>query len=228
MPDKEITNKEDNSLLLLHLSDIHFREPYCLNLETDQDNIIRTSLLNDIRDMVIKLGKVDVILVSGDIAYKGHAVEYKVAADWLSEVTSVAGCSQTDIYVVPGNHDVNRILAGSRSVKAIRDLILNSPTTGAARNKELHDTLVDTVDSSALTLISPMEEYNLFAASFGCDFIPTKPFWIEKRRLCHGWHLMIHGLTTTLFSGPEDRRANYLLVIYSTCLLHLMGLFILQ
>jgi predicted phosphodiesterase len=205
-----ITDREKDDLLLLHLSDIHFQEPYCLNLDTDQDHMIRTAILNDIRDMVKKIGEVDAILVSGDIAFKGDAEEYKVAADWFSEIASIAGCSQTDIYTVPGNHDVNRTIAGNLIVQAARNLILNNSAEGAVRDKKLHDTLLD--QDLGPALITPMKEYNLFSASFGCDFSPNMPFWIQKLPLAPGWQLKIHGLTTTLFSGPEDDKQRELYV----------------
>lgn len=202
MSDKKITEREKDSLLLLHLSDIHFQEPYCLNLETDQDHPVRTAMLNDIRDMVYRIGKVDAILISGDIAYKGNEEEYKVAAGWLSEITSIAGCSKTDIYTVPGNHDVNRTISGILTVQAARDLISKNSTTEAVRDKKLYDALFN--EHLGPALISPMEKYNLFAAPFRCDFSPKIPFWTQTVPLAPGWQLKIHGLTTTLFSGPKD------------------------
>ena len=65
MANFESGKKEKNQLLLLHLSDIHFEEPFCLNQDNDPDFPIRKILLNDIRDMVDKLGNVDAILISG-------------------------------------------------------------------------------------------------------------------------------------------------------------------
>jgi len=190
-----------DGLLLLHLSDIHFREPYCLNLETDQDQPIRQAMLNDIRVMRERLGAVSAILISGDIAFKSNPQEYEAAAKWLSEVTHVAGCRPDGIYTVPGNHDVDRKIAGGRMVQAVRELIIRREP-GPLRDKELHDTLLH--KDTALELLTPMDPYNLFAASFGCDLPPESPFWIEELPLAPGWKLIIHGLTTTLLSGPDD------------------------
>jgi hypothetical protein len=190
-----------SALLLLHLSDIHFREPYCLNLETDQDHPVRQAMLYDIRTMVDRLGPVDAILVSGDIAFKGHPQEYQVAAEWLSAVTRVAGCREIDIYTVPGNHDVDRTIAGGRMVQGVRGLIFRHPP-GPRRDKELHDTFLD--EKTGIELLMPMAEYNLFAASFECDLTPKLPFWIQELPLAPGWKLKMHGLTTTYLSGPDD------------------------
>lgn len=190
-----------SELLLLHLSDIHFREPYCLNLETDQDQPVRQAMLNDIHTMVDRLGPIDAILVSGDIAFKGNPQEYQVAAVWLSEVTGVARCHPTGIYTVPGNHDLDRNIAGLRMVQAVRGLIIGHQP-GASRDKELHDTLLD--EQSGRALLMPMDAYNLFAASFGCDLTPEQPFWVQELPLAPGWKLRMHGLTTTFLSGPDD------------------------
>jgi len=201
MTDKIGANEGRGELLLLHLSDIHFREPYCLNLETDQDHSVRTALLNDISVMVERLGSIDAIIISGDIAFKGHADEYKVAAKWLLEVTQTAGCSPTSIYSVPGNHDIDRNAANSRLVLGVRKLIADKET-GHQRDKELQDALLD--KDSGPELFKPMAEYNLFAAPYECDLSPERPFWTEQLSLSPGWVLQLHGLTTTFLSGPND------------------------
>ena len=63
-------------MLLVHISDIHFRHPYC-NTEMDPDRPYRTRLIQDARDFAQKLGTVvDAILVGGDIAFRGTPEEY--------------------------------------------------------------------------------------------------------------------------------------------------------
>lgn len=198
MTEKDQVN---NTFLLLHLSDIHFREPYCLNLETDQDHAVRQAMLNDIRAMVERLGPVNAILVSGDIAFKAHPQEYQIATQWLSEVTHVSGCREVDIYTVPGNHDVDRTIAAVRMVQGVRGLISKNPP-GPVRDRELHDTILD--EKAGRELLMPMNSYNLFAAPFGCDITPAQPFWVQEFPLGPGWNLKMHGLTTTYLSGPDD------------------------
>ncbi len=195
------TNSTEDGLLLLHLSDIHFREPYCLVPETDLYHPLRTALLNSIRSMVEQLGPVDAVLVSGDIAYKGNVDEYKSANKWLAEVARVARCRPRDIYTVPGNHDTNRITAGGRSVLGVRELI-NKQQSGPMRDKELHDTLLD--EKSGPELFVPMAEYNRFSAAYECDISRDRSFWVQDLALAPGWKLKMHGLTTTFLSGPDD------------------------
>ena len=61
-----------------------------------------------VRENAREGGFVDAILVGGDIAFKGSPAEYKVARAWLLELARQCGCPPEGIYVVPGNHDVDR------------------------------------------------------------------------------------------------------------------------
>ena len=141
--------KTKDHVTLLHLSDIHFEEPNCLNLETDVDHPVRVKLLHDLAEMVKKNGDIDAIIVSGDIAYKGHAKEYEVAAKWLAKVANTAGCSPADIYTVPGNHDVSRPVTEEDLVKAMR-LLISTASSGHARDVKMHKTISDSTSRKTL------------------------------------------------------------------------------
>lgn len=93
-------------LRILLLSDIHF-----IHCE-DDENIYRSletafvEAMDDVRDS----GGVNQILICGDIANKGQESEYQEAETFLKSVFEHLGCDekQTQVYVVPGNHDINR------------------------------------------------------------------------------------------------------------------------
>jgi calcineurin-like phosphoesterase family protein len=205
MGTEEADVRDEGSLLLLHLSDIHFREPYCLKPDTDPDHAIRMALRNDIRRMVAQLGNVDAILISGDIAFKANAKEYGSATKWINEVVNDAGCCETDVYTVPGNHDVNRVTATERSIDGLKKGIF-SKSSGYNRDKDLQDALGE--EGAGPLLIKPMYEYNQFAAPFRCDIDSNEVFWTEELNIAPGWILKMHGVTTTLFSGPEDKKGS--------------------
>jgi len=202
-------NKSKDHLLLLHLSDIHFHEPYCLDKDSDTDHPVRVALLNDIEELVKGLGNVDAILISGDIAQKGHTDEYKTAKAWLADVAEKVGCPESRTFPVPGNHDVSRAVAKLRSVEGIRSTITKK-IPGPERDTELQKALRE--DETREVLMKPMEEYNLFAAAFGCDLSRFNPFWKHELSFASGWKLMMHGLTTTLFSGEEDKERDNLYI----------------
>ena len=95
-------------MLLLHISDIHFRAPDCVNPDLDPDRPYRTRMVQDARARAQTLGPVGAILIGGDIAFYGHPQEYEAAFDWIEEVANACGCSLAKVFVVPGNHDVDR------------------------------------------------------------------------------------------------------------------------
>jgi len=66
-------------MLLLHISDIHFRAPDYLDPNLDPDRPYRTRLVQDVRAQVANLGPVGAILIGGDIAFRGAPEEYQVA-----------------------------------------------------------------------------------------------------------------------------------------------------
>ncbi len=76
-------------LRVLHLSDIHFSTKPDDELIVHTD--VRDQLLHDLRDEIVpRSGKIDTVLIAGDIAFSGKAQEYKKAAEWLEKVASIA------------------------------------------------------------------------------------------------------------------------------------------
>jgi predicted MPP superfamily phosphohydrolase len=188
---------------LLHLSDIHFREPDCLSPQTDPDAPFRTRLVQDVIQQCNADGLgVDAILVGGDIAYKADEQEYQVAEAWLLDLAENCGCPPERIYVVPGNHDVDRGICGkSRSVANAQEMIAQAGRH--VRERTLRDQLRDVETGRALFL--PLEAYNKFAAKFACNIFPEQPFWRHDLELGNGVTLAMYGLTSTLLSGLGNR-----------------------
>jgi predicted MPP superfamily phosphohydrolase len=187
---------------LLHLSDIHFREPDCLNPLTDPELPYRSRLLSDL--VPLCNGKtVDAILVGGDIAFKAHPTEFQVATVWLKDLANRIGCRYDRIYVVPGNHDVDR--------DTCRKSVVIANAQGAIaqakpyrREATLRAQLQDSDAGAAL--FKPLAAYNDFASPFGCYVSPGKPYWTYTLDdFGCGVTLRLHGLTSTMISGLEDR-----------------------
>jgi 3',5'-cyclic AMP phosphodiesterase CpdA len=96
------------ALRVLHLSDIHFSTKFDEEKIVHED--VRDQLLNDLRDEVVpKSGKIDKVLIAGDVAFSGSRTEYEDVARWLEQVTSLCGCKPTDVLAVPGNHDARTL-----------------------------------------------------------------------------------------------------------------------
>ncbi len=190
---------------LLHISDIHFNSPRC-KTNLDPDRPFRTALVNDLTDRVAASGPVDAILLTGDTAYKGSPEEYTSAQEWLTQVAEVSGCNLTRLFVVPGNHDVDRAIARSRTTKNAQDAIANAASP-RERERVLEDHLRD--EDAATALFRPLTAYNEFAAAFRCQvYAPERPLWGETLPLDDRTSLRIHGLTSVLVSGGGDRDAK--------------------
>jgi len=187
---------------LLHLSDVHFREPDCLDPPTDPERPYRTRLLNDLVSLC-RGRTVDAILVGGDIAFKAHPAEFEVATAWLKRVADQTGCRHDRIYVVPGNHDVDRdICRSSMAIANAQGAIAHAQQN--RREATLRAQLKDR--EAGVALFKPLAAYNAFASPFGCYISPGKPYWTYTLDdLGGGVTLRLHGLTSTLISGLEGR-----------------------
>lgn len=187
---------------LLHLSDIHFRSPDCENPATDRNQPYRTLLAQDAVDLCRESGPIDAILVGGDIAFKADPAEFKVARAWLLELARQCGCPPEGIYVVPGNHDVDRgVCARSLTISLAQDAIANA--SDVERESMMKRQLAD--DSLGPALFKPLAAYNDFAAGFDCSVFPAQPFWTDEVQLGGGVRLRLFGLTSTLLSGLGGR-----------------------
>ena len=192
-------------MLLLNISDIHFSSPACLNADTDPDRPYRTRLVQDVRNRCQTLGPVGAILVGGDIAFKADPAEYDVALAWLRELAGACGCSMERVFVVPGNHDVDR--AKIRGDVAIRNVQRAIAQAGLHEREHELRAQLDHADT-ARALFIPLAAYNQFASRFSCQvFAPDRLYWRQDLPLQDlsieegGVQLRIFGLTSVLLSG---------------------------
>lgn len=187
-------------MLMLHISDIHFKSPDCLDAWTDPDASIRTRMRRDLNQQLQTLGQVDAILICGDVAYKADPKEYQSALTWIQQLSEISGCPKERVFVVPGNHDVDRsLIKGSVPIKNAQNAIAS--TALAKREKVLREQLRD--ETTGQHLLQAHSAYNKFAAPFGCNIWPEKPYWHQDIPLDGGVSLRLYGLTSTLLSGRE-------------------------
>ncbi len=94
------------SLTWLHLSDFHFtvRDSY------DQIEVSR-ALVESVARFHSRGRRPDLIFATGDIAFSGQASEYELATVFFDGLLKAAGLDRKHLFVIPGNHDVNRKLA---------------------------------------------------------------------------------------------------------------------
>ncbi len=205
-------------MLLLNISDIHFRHPIC-DTHMDPDRPYRTRLIQDARSRAVELGPVGAILVSGDIAYAGAPEEYDAAYEWLTDLADACGCKLEQVLVVPGNHDVDRkVVLINPSVRNVHRAIASAESH--RREAELFDQFRD--PETCRALFAPIGAYNVFAAKFNCQlYPPERLFWVQEVPLDDRTHLRFYGLTSTLLSGAgghDDVRSSLYLSPLQTAL----------
>ena len=157
-------------MLLLHLSDIHFRKGE-VGTAMDPNAHLRRELLRDAVAQCERIGVVpDAILISGDVAFAGDPDEYAYALSWLDELCRDLGTTLSCVFVIPGNHDVLRNVASRtliqtihRAIKGTNDIALDGLLRGLLSEEE-----------SSRLLYESLGPYNSFAGRFFCDLLPPE------------------------------------------------------
>ena len=192
-------------LVLIHLSDIHFTGSSGNIHDVDQN--VRDELLRDVATLTPQLGSVTGVLVTGDIAFSGKKEEYQHAAEWLRKVCDAVGCEEQQVSVVPGNHDVDRRLAGGVITKMLHQSIRG--LDGPAIDSKIREIFSD--DQSASALLAPLAEFNVFAQRYGCEVSAKEPYWQRDHVLSCGTTIRMRGLCSAFVSSAEDEKGRLIL-----------------
>ena len=145
--------------VFLHLSDIHFGQETGSQLYIHND--VKEGLVEDVAGFVEnEMGSpITGIIVSGDITYSGKESEFQEAGKWLDKLSTAGGCGQTDVYVVPGNHDIDR----DQLSEAARIMLEKIAKEGDdALNRCLKR------DDDKEVLYGRLSSYRSFAEGYGC------------------------------------------------------------
>lgn len=198
-------------LVLVHLSDIHFRREYSGTIY-DRDADIRDQLEIDVQKMREQFSRIRGVIVTGDIAFSGKKEEYQTALTWLQRFCDKAGCSIEDVWTVPGNHDVDRsVIDASTTLQDCREKFRRIPPEEIDR--EIQRYLTDKVARKAL--FEPVENYNEFASAFACQISADRLCWNDNLILNDGSTLRLRGLNSTLISNSLDDDASNKLILGS-------------
>lgn len=182
------------SLRLLHFSDIHFYN--YKDSRWDKDREIQNEIIQDL-SRVLKYDNTPInhILICGDIAFSGKDEEYEDASQWINDVCLKTGCENQNIFLIPGNHDVNRSQICFACDKVRSEL--------RAQNDEKYDELLRKVwfkkeDKDVLLL--PFVPYYKFA----------KKYQIEHDHICCDRTLEIDGVYKLAIRGINSALLSYI------------------
>ena len=192
-------------LVLVHLSDIHFTGSSGTSIH-DLDADVRNELLRDAATLTKELGGATGVLVTGDIAFSGKREQYERAASWLVDFCKAIDGQDESVWVVPGNHDVDRDRA-KKVTKTLHESIRKKDE--ASIDAELREILSDPQSASAL--LEPLAEYNAFAGRFQCTITREKPFWERDLTLSCGTIIRLRGLCSALVCNANDTKGNIVL-----------------
>jgi 3',5'-cyclic AMP phosphodiesterase CpdA len=166
------------------VSDLHFGGG-SVSHQYNREEVLK-ALLEDVRADVKdrKVRQPDLIFVTGDIAFKADPQEYQDASSWLSQLAKAVGASTANLRLVPGNHDVDRKLAGSNAVQYLHRGLRDAAATELRERRPvalLDGSLKDAVSRPLLR--QKLEAYVAFVNALapnhprGADGVPLD--WAE-------------------------------------------------
>jgi 3',5'-cyclic AMP phosphodiesterase CpdA len=206
-------------MLFLHFSDIHFRRTE-VGEPDDPNKALRSDIIKDVKRMRQSIGRAaDGILLTGDIAFGGHPDEYDFAYRWLEEeLCPAAGCKIENVFVIPGNHDVDRKAEAGPAQVMARETLRSKAASSI--DAELRKWMRDKLSSDVI--FGPIENYNRFAAKFLCalrpyvdndgtEDVPSRPFACRDLKLNDGSILRLWGFNTVIVSDITDDEGRMLI-----------------
>jgi predicted MPP superfamily phosphohydrolase len=94
-------------LRILHLSDLHACGPDSRE-KWRTNRVLGQAWDDNLRAIVADGGSPDLVCFTGDIAATGAAGEYRTAMEFVASTLSSLGLDPSRLFVVPGNHDIDR------------------------------------------------------------------------------------------------------------------------
>jgi calcineurin-like phosphoesterase family protein len=190
---------EGQKLRFLHISDLHFDHHDADNHDPFAD--IRNELERDLQNLIPQVGALDAILVGGDIAYRASEIEYNRAGEWFDYLCQQLNIEEDRLFMVPGNHDVNRQMCDTfASIKdahhALRTCLsedIDERLRGYFRDPEEKN-----------RLFKPIAEYNKFSRRYVSNFDADRSKWETAFPLSSEINLIIRGINSTLISDRHD------------------------
>lgn len=188
-------------IVLTHLSDIHFTR-----MEADGRSVlnsdIRNELLRDIPALLPKVGEFAGVLVTGDVAFAGREEEYAESKRWLGDLCGAMKCDDENVWLVPGNHDIDRdAIRRSPILQEIQRTIRSAPA--GEIDFYIRKYVIEEKTAPEL-LYGPLKNFLSFASIYSCDHKPNQPIWTDDLFLNDGSTLRLVGFNSTLVSNEHD------------------------
>ena len=185
----------------IHLSDIHAGHGDGEHAADQQ--LVLNELLTDIKNAPSRdIPKINSIFVTGDLAFSGNVRsknEYDRVKDWLAQVANTVGIGSDKIFVVPGNHDVQR------NVEEQKNEVHHLLRRLRSGEEKIDNVLTNRRNRALLT--KRMQNYLRFAANHApanCLGQLAELFWVYQIPLRQGLKIRLVGLNTALLAAKEE------------------------
>jgi 3',5'-cyclic AMP phosphodiesterase CpdA len=187
--DSRSDRRSGSAITWLHLSDLHFRD-------SDQydRSVVVGALWRDLEHWEDLAISPDFIAITGDIAYSGKAYEYEFASDFLDKLLIKTGLGKDRLFLVPGNHDVDRsrITPFARSTWALND---RDSARGILNSRNSRDLFMERLAGYA----SFINDY--FADTVGHIKFDSRGYFYVKKLNFGNYTAAILGLNSAWSSG---------------------------
>ena len=140
----------------LQISDIHFTD---ITGNDDEYKLMKSKFLEDIEECKRLVGKVDRILICGDIAFAGMDTQYKEAREFIDNICKRTECG--DVLLVPGNHD-KKWDVYSRARQMMRETLLKGKSTKLLLESKVKEPMAVGI------LLAPFKQYYKLALDYTC------------------------------------------------------------
>jgi 3',5'-cyclic AMP phosphodiesterase CpdA len=189
-----------SSITWLHISDFHFSES-----QSYEESIVVQALLRDLANwdkFTRKVDHLDFVFLTGDIAFSGQAAEYHLASRFLDDLRRITHVRKSQLFLVPGNHDVNRSLITDEAWQIMKEMN-NEKAVSSFLGHNINRTKI----------FEKFRQYQEFVNRyFGkyLSFDNVRFFYVKKRRVAEKT-IAILGLNSSWASASDADQLNLLL-----------------
>ena len=202
----------------LHISDTHF----CKEIHNWNSEEIFENFFIDIKSMEEEYDLVpDLIFFTGDVAFgqdNSKALflkdQYTEAHEFIDKVSSSfsKNVPKTNIFIVPGNHDVNRTIITPDQT----DWLKNPHKKGKENPSEIINELIKSKSRQWINYMERLGDYRLFLEKGGYKNLIADPERLIYSKICqvNGYKIGISGLNSAWSSSSDGEKASLWLGTY--------------
>jgi predicted phosphodiesterase len=183
----------------LHLSDMHISA----NNSFDQ-NLIHDSLFRDLESQLDKFDiELNFIFFTGDVAYTASKEDYELAVIFFNNLCERFNFNKSNLFIVPGNHDVNRYKVSKILDDNRRQLGAREEIKEVLENHKILD-----------SYLSRFDNYSEFiSALYGTTFkMSHENYYFSEARTINGTEFGVIGLNSAWasYGGRHDCNNIYI------------------